>query len=100
MICLLVASLAANAAALRDAHVFTDASAVEDVAVAPDGTTFAFIDSGGDKLWVVRTDTWKPYPTPLAECTGIVGLGAYLSGYAVGCSNGSVALVDTSLGKP
>src|SRR6185436_6748016 len=96
-----VASLAANAGALRDVHVFDEGASVEDVAVAPDGTTFAFVDAGADKLWVVRTDTWKAYPAPLAKtCTGIVGLGAYQNGYAVGCGDGSVALVDTSLRKP
>ena len=103
MICLLVASLAANAGSLRDAHVFTSdtATAVEDVAVAPDGTTFAFVDAGADRLWVVRTDTWQAYPAPLPDsCTGIVGLGAYQNGYAIGCGDGGVAFVDTSLRKP
>jgi hypothetical protein len=40
-------------------------------------------------------------PGPAREDVyGIVGLGAYQNGYAVGCSDGSLALVDTSLRKP
>ena len=98
MICLLVALLAAEAGTLRDAHVFDAGTVVEDVAVAPDGKTFAFLETGKDRLWVVRTDTWKAYPAK--SCTGVVGLGAYANGYAVGCGDGSLAFVDTSLRKP
>jgi hypothetical protein len=98
MICLLVASLAAKAGDLRNAHTYDAGTVVEDVAAAPDGSTIAFIETGSDTLWVVRTDTWKAHPAQ--PCDGIVGLGAYTNGYAVGCDDGSVALVDTSTRKP
>jgi cytoskeletal protein RodZ len=98
MIGLLIASLAAEAGTLRDAHVYDAGTVVEDVAVAPDGRTFAFLETGKDRLWVVRTDTWKAYPAK--SCSGLVGLGAYQNGYAVGCGDGSIAFVDTSLRKP
>jgi hypothetical protein len=56
MICLLVASLAANAGALRDAHAFDEAGPCEDVAVAPTARPSRSSTRVG-QLWVVRTDT-------------------------------------------
>jgi hypothetical protein len=98
MICLLLAALAANAGELRDAYTYEAGTVVTDVAAGPDGRTVAFVETGSDTLWVVRTDTW--HATPAQPCSGIVGLGVYTNGYAVGCGDGSIALVDTSTRKP
>lgn len=67
---------------------------VTDVEAGLDGETVAAIEVNSNYLAVFRTDVWWSYYAQPCEKSSLSGLAAVDTGYAVGCSDGTVVYVD------